>query len=765
MKIKKHILALSILFVFINEPIVASQNIISEQDQNIIIDTEIEDNESLEYEYLRSEIERLYPQYIKYEEDSEYLRYVSEYKTRNVEGLYLFYAQNALNEYQLEIAQRKIRKLAPKTSKLDAKLYQDIKNIYDQLDKIESNIKAYLPFAQAILNTIEIDQPYPILSESEERIYGKGLRRMYADFKEMQDELEQLNQKIDHYADQLDQFSYIDSKKIVKEHANNVMQLNVSSLRIGQLLSTFLKADDIYKYTIIVIDEENESQQRVEKLKKYANTSINIEKVKNLIASIPVEKNNFEDGIEKYDTNLDKLHSNASRCGPLWRGEEPDSYDLKYMEMSKEEYLSLCELTKKNVHEVLTDKVFLEPVPFKAIEINDLYYLADFKSYGNDIYYTNEETNALYRLNLDTAKSEIIIQKQLEEDDSGCTHNMCRGVGAIDVVLSHDRKYAYVASLDYDQVAVIDLQKKEIIQTYQVERYPRKLLLDEKGEYLFVYNGVSNSISRIHLKSHEIKTAVLPVAYQQHFCRTIDMEFSEETNYLKILGDWSAKPYVFLDTKEMVFKNSVLEVPYKSLFQKKNFQWVVHKPYSYSALHKYGVYDIRLDKVIEDIVIQYEKSEDQSYVYNASPVLFGRLNNGTTYVVDEIYSIKYNSLIFPFLGIDEYSSSERGPYNLHLISDNEKIVFPLKYRPESIQLLDDNRIIVAYTENYGIDSFVENDSEKISDQEDQYYSNSSNKNIEIYDLNDQELRKISKRNESKALNEIYINFLKRNEYE
>ena len=753
---KKHILAFSILFFFMNGPAIAS-----EQEQNTIMDTYIDDRESEENdnEYLRSEIERLYPQYIKNKEDSDYQLYVWSYESRHIAGLYLFYAQDSLSEYQSELAQRKIRKLNPKASKLDAKLYQDIKDIYDQLETIEKTIKIYIPFTYAISNAIEVDQPYPILLASENRAYQRALTSMYADFDAMQKELKQLNQKIDDYAAQLEQFSDIDSKKVVKEHAKNIAQLNFISLRIGQIISTHLKAEDIYKSSIILIDEEDEATQRIEKLKQYAQSPKNVKKVQNLIASIPKMHNDLEEYTDGYDDALSKLRNDAHNCRYVWRGHEVDVNDLQYIKMSKEQYLNFCEITKKKVQKILTEKVFLESVPFEMIELDHLYYLADFKRYDNDIYYTNEEENALYRLNLATAKSELIIQKQLEDDGSDCTHNMCRGVGAIDVVLDHDRKYAYVASLDYDQIAVVDLSKKEIIQTYQVERYPRKLLLDEKGEYLFVYNGVSNSISRIHLKSHEIKTATLPQAYQQHFCREIDMAFSEETAFLKILGDWPAKPYIYLDVKDMVFKNSVIEVPYKSVFEKRNFQWVVQK--NDSGSYKYGVYDIRLDKIIEDVIVQYEQVEDDQYSYKVSPVLFGRLNDQFIYVVDQAYSKKYNDLMFPFLGIEEYSESESGVYNLHLISDDEKIIFPLKFKPESIELLADHKILIAYAEEYGSDIFTDENLEELLNQE--HPSHSTNKKIEIYDLNNAELRKISKRNESKALNEIYVNFVNSDE--
>ncbi len=105
---------------------------------------------------------------------------------------------------------------------------------------------------------------------------------------------------------------------------------------------------------------------------------------------------------------------------------------------------------------------------------------------------------------------------------------MCRGVGATDVVLSHDGQIIYVASLDYDQVFAIDLKTKQILQKFKVERYPRKLLLDKQGENLYVYNGVGNSISRIQLKSGKITTAALPANYQEHFCREIDMVFEPD---------------------------------------------------------------------------------------------------------------------------------------------------------------------------------------------------------------------------------------------
>ena len=751
MKMKKHILAFSILFIFMNGLVVAS-----EQEQKITIDINIEDREPEENdnEYLKPEIERLYPQYIKNTEDSDYQQYVWLYESRHIAGLYLFYTQDSLSEYQSEIAQRKIRKLDPKMSKLDAKLYQNIKSIYEQLEEIENTIKIYTPFMHAILYAIEVDQPYPILFASENRAYQKSLTSMYTDLNKIQKDLKQLNQKIDDYADQLEQFSDIDSKKVVKEHAKNITQLNLISLRIGQVLSTHLKAEDIYSSSIILIDEEDEATQRIEKLKQYAQSPTNVKKVQNLMASIPKNTHDVDEYKDEYDEAFSQLGHDARNCQYVWRGEEVDVHDLEYINMSKEKYLNLCETTKKSVEKILTEKVFFEPVPFKTIELDHLYYLANFKRYGHNIYYTNEEKNALYRLNLETGKSEIIIQKQLEDDDSSCTHNMCRGVGAIDVVLDHDRKYAYVASLDYDQIAVIDLSKKEIIQTYPVERYPRKLLLDKKGEYLFVYNGVSNSISRIHLKSHEIKTVTLPEAYQQHFCRTIDMVWSEETEFLKILGDWPTKPYVYLDVKDMEFKNSVIEVPYKSLFEKQPFQWVVQK--ADSDTYPYGVYDIRLDKVIENVIVQYEQAEDEQYIYQVSPVLFGRLNNQFFYVVDQAYSRKYNDLMFPFLGRDEYSQAESGLYNLHLISNDEKIIFPLKFKPESIELLEDNKLLIAYGEAYGNEKLTDEHLEELLDSEDQ--SLSSNKKIEIYDLNNAELRKISKRNESKALNEIYVSF-------
>lgn len=670
-----------------------------------------EDEREDHSESFRTEVERLYPQYIKVDrEDSLYSSFFSSYENRQVLSPYFGRSAQYLALYQSDLAKQPLRKINPDLSKLDALLYADLTKINLELEQIQKALAPYIVFNQTILNTIKFDQPYPLFTEKQARKYRNALDDMNDIDQQQQKKLVQLIKLIDQYQDKLDQFGSIVSKRVRKQHQENIDVLNNKALIISHYLDANIQAYEPFTHTFGELDDYAVENMPIyaKQYQRAAETQDNLNKVNALFAVIPNQKRGYTQrektaSEQQIDTLLEKNES----CTYLWR--EDDLSEMEYaVEKPKQQFIQDCNEQKAEIKKFYDQHVFVEAVPQQIASIDNINSMGDFHRYGDELYYTETEKNAVYRFNLKTLKEELIYQHPLAHDESGCDHNMCRGVGATDVVLSRDGKIAYVASLDYDQVFAIDLATKQVLQTFKVERYPRKLLLDQKGENLFVYNGVGNSISQIRLKTGKIKTVALPQNYQEHFCREIGMSFEPDQKAIRILGDWSNHPYIYMNVNDLSFYELKYDIPEKVLYQIDPYRSAVE--FYRNSTMQVGIYDIRVAQIVSLITVEpdafkTEVSEDDysSYLYRYSskkttPILMGYLNNDYLYYVEHASFDRFGDLNRAL------QDNQLDIYLLNLVDqhskETDKVTLKLPAKPQKIELLDNGKILILLPTDY-----------------------------------------------------------------
>lgn len=656
----------------------------------------------------RAEVERLYPQYVKEDEgDQLYSTFLADYQYRKFWSAYFDRSVQYLDLYQSAIQQEQLRKIDPKLSKLDAMLYSDLTRIYQSLDQIQNHLKPVVEFNRVIVDQIKFDQPYPLLDEEQGSAYRSALRHMNEVQNAEKKQLVLLAQMIDQYQDQVDEFAKIVSKRVKKQHEKNIDVLNRKVALIGHYLSAQLQGYDAFKATYSVLDSYDVEAHPAyaKKYQQAAQSEQNIKKVNAIMAAIAPEPSSNTASSEVPD-QVSALQDSSQYCDYLWNGEQRDEI-AAYLGKTKQQYIRDCQEQKSKIQQFYKSQVFLETVPQQIATLSNMNAMGDYRRYGDDLYYTETEKNAVYRFNLASFKEELIYQYALTADDSGCDHNMCRGVGASDVVLSRDGQIIYVASLDYDQVFAIDLKTKQVLQKFKVERYPRKLLLDKQGENLYVYNGVGNSISRIQLKSGKITTAALPANYQEHFCREIDMVFEPDQKSIRILGDWANRPFIYMSTADLSFFELNFDVPQKVLYPVDAYRSVVE--FYQDSENQIGIYDQRIADLVSVINVQDEPSQDQGEqednrhtyrdVYTRSiPVMMGYLADQYFY-----YAEKANFNRFNWLN-SALDQQDLDIYLLNLVDqtpgNGQKVAFKLPSKPQHIELLENGKILILFAESY-----------------------------------------------------------------
>lgn len=656
----------------------------------------------------RAEVERLYPQYVKEDEgDQLYSTFLADYQYRKFWSAYFDRSVQYLDLYQSAIQQEQLRKIDPKLSKLDAMLYSDLTRIYQSLDRIQNHLKPVVDFNRVIVDQIKFDQPYPLLDEEQGSAYRSALRNMNEVQNAEKKQLILLTQMIDQYQDRVDEFAKIVSKRVKKQHEKNIDVLNRKVALIGHYLSAQLQGYDAFKATYSVLDSYDVEAHPAyaKKYQQAAQSEQNIKKVNAIMAAIAPEPSSNTASSEVPD-QVSALQDSSQYCDYLWNGEQRDEI-AAYLGKTKQQYIRDCQEQKSKIQQFYKSQVFLETVPQQIATLSNMNAMGDYRRYGDDLYYTETEKNAVYRFNLASFKEELIYQYALTADDSGCDHNMCRGVGATDVVLSRDGQIIYVASLDYDQVFAIDLKTKQVLQKFKVERYPRKLLLDKQGENLYVYNGVGNSISRIQLKSGKITTAALPANYQEHFCREIDMVFEPDQKSIRILGDWANRPFIYMNTADLSFFELNFDVPQKVLYPVDAYRSVVE--FYQDSENQIGIYDQRIADLVSVINVQDEPSQDQGEqednrhtyrdVYTRSiPVMMGYLADQYFY-----YAEKANFNRFNWLN-SALDQQDLDIYLLNLVDqtqgNGQKVAFKLPSKPQHIELLENGKILILFAESY-----------------------------------------------------------------
>lgn len=656
----------------------------------------------------RAEVERLYPQYIKEDEgDQLYSTFLADYQYRKFWSAYFDRSIQYLDLYQSSIQQEQLRKIDPELSKLDAMLYADLTRIYQSLDQIQNHLKPVVDFNRVIVDQIKFDQPYPLLDEEQGSAYRSALRNMNDVQNAEKKQLVLLAQMIDQYQDRVDEFAKIVSKRVKKQHQKNIDVLNRKVALIGHYLSAQLQGYDAFKATYSVLDSYDAEAHPVyaKKYQHAAQSEQNLKKVNAIMAAIAQEQSPNTASSEAPD-QVGALQDSSQYCDYLWNGEERDEI-AGYLGKTQQQYIRDCQEQKTKIQQFYKSQVFLEAVPQQTVTLPNMNAMGDFRRYGDDLYYTETEKNAVYRFNLVSFKEELLYQYALADDESGCMHNMCRGLGATDVVLSHDGQIIYVASLDYDQVFAIDLKTKQILQKFKVERYPRKLLLDQQGENLYVYNGVGNSISRIQLKSGKITTAALPANYQEHFCREIDMVFEPDQKSIRILGDWANRPFIYMNTADLSFFELNFDVPQKVLYTVDDYRSVVE--FYQDSENQIGIYDQRIADLVSVINVQDEPSQDQDeqednrYTYRdvytrSIPVMMGYLADQYFYYAEKANFNRFNSLN------SALDQQDLDIYLLNLVDqtqeNSQKVAFKLPSKPQHIELLENGKILILFAESY-----------------------------------------------------------------
>ncbi|TNL51596.1 YncE family protein [Acinetobacter bereziniae] len=656
----------------------------------------------------RAEVERLYPQYIKEDEgDQLYSTFLADYQYRKFWSAYFDRSIQYLDLYQSSIQQEQLRKIDPELSKLDAMLYADLTRIYQSLDQIQNHLKPVVDFNRVIVDQIKFDQPYPLLDEEQGSAYRSALRNMNDVQNAEKKQLVLLAQMIDQYQDRVDEFAKIVSKRVKKQHQKNIDVLNRKVALIGHYLSAQLQGYDAFKATYSVLDSYDAEAHPAyaKKFQHAAQSEQNLKKVNAIMVAIAQEQSPNTASSEAPD-QVGALQDSSQYCDYLWNGEERGEI-AGYLGKTQQQYIRDCQEQKTKIQQFYKSQVFLEAVPQQTVTLPNMNAMGDFRRYGDDLYYTETEKNAVYRFNLVSFKEELLYQYALADDESGCMHNMCRGVGATDVVLSHDGQIIYVASLDYDQVFAIDLKTKQILQKFKVERYPRKLLLDQQGENLYVYNGVGNSISRIQLKSGKITTAALPANYQEHFCREIDMVFEPDQKSIRILGDWANRPFIYMNTADLSFFELNFDVPQKVLYTVDDYRSVVE--FYQDSENQIGIYDQRIADLVSVINVQDEPSQDQDeqednrYTYRdvytrSIPVMMGYLADQYFYYAEKANFNRFNSLN------SALDQQDLDIYLLNLVDqtqeNSQKVAFKLPSKPQHIELLENGKILILFAESY-----------------------------------------------------------------
>lgn len=697
----------------------------------------------------RAEVERLYPQYIKEDEgDQLYSTFLADYQYRKFWSAYFDRSVQYLDLYQSLIQQEQLRKIDPELSKLDAMLYADLTRIYQSLDQIQNHLKPVVEFNRTVVDQIKFDQPYPLLDEEQGSAYRSALRNMNDVQNAEKKQLVLLAQMIDQYQDRVDEFAKIVSKRVKKQHQKNIDLLNRKVALIGHYLSAQLQGYDAFKATYSVLDSYDAEAHPVyaKKYQHAAQSEQNLKKVNAIMAAIAQEQSPDIASSEAPD-QVGALQDSSQYCDYLWNGEERDEI-AGYLGKTQQQYIRDCQEQKTKIQQFYKSQVFLEAVPQQTVTLPNMNAMGDFRRYGDDLYYTETEKNAVYRFNLVSFKEELLYQYALADDESGCMHNMCRGVGATDVVLSHDGQIIYVASLDYDQVFAIDLKTKQILQKFKVERYPRKLLLDQQGENLYVYNGVGNSISRIQLKSGKITTVALPANYQEHFCREIDMVFEPDQKSIRILGDWANRPFIYMNTADLSFFELNFDVPQKVLYTVDDYRSVVE--FYQDSENQIGIYDQRIADLVSVINVQDAPSQDQDeqednrYTYRdvytrSIPVMMGYLADQYFYYAEKANFNRFNSLN------SALDQQDLDIYLLNLVDqtqeNSQKVAFKLPSKPQHIELLENGKILILFAESYLND-------QKILPQ------------VLVFDPNDPATQQVFARNKTKRLAQSELKVIK-----
>lgn len=161
---------------------------------------------------------------------------------------------------------------------------------------------------------------------------------------------------------------------------------------------------------------------------------------------------------------------------------------------------------------IILGKRWPENISPAGIEIDDAAKL---------MYVVTKENNALYVINL--ANRQIIMQKDLGKEAYAC-------------MLSSDKKELYISLWGGDKVLIFDTKTREMTAEVPVGDNPNELLLNKKGDILFVANANDNSVSVINIRQRKVlevlNAAMFPNAPEGSSSNGLALSGDEKTLYI-----------------------------------------------------------------------------------------------------------------------------------------------------------------------------------------------------------------------------------------
>lgn len=138
---------------------------------------------------------------------------------------------------------------------------------------------------------------------------------------------------------------------------------------------------------------------------------------------------------------------------------------------------------------LLLGKKWPEKISPAGIDIDDA---------ANLLYVVTKENNALYIIDLNSHK----IQ-----------HQLALGKEAYACVLSPDKRELFISLWGGDKVLVFDTRRRTVISEIAVGDNPNELLLNKKGNLLFVANANDNSVSIIDIRKRKVNEVLNAALY------------------------------------------------------------------------------------------------------------------------------------------------------------------------------------------------------------------------------------------------------------
>ncbi|HEX7904784.1 MAG TPA: glutaminyl-peptide cyclotransferase, partial [Chitinophagaceae bacterium] len=137
------------------------------------------------------------------------------------------------------------------------------------------------------------------------------------------------------------------------------------------------------------------------------------------------------------------------------------------------------------------------------------------------LYTVTKEDNQLYIIDLDAKK---VIKK------------VALGAEGYSCMLSRDEKTLFISVWGADRIAFYDIASGSITATVLTESHPNELLLNKKGNYLYVANANSNSVSVIDVNTRKVKEIIFATLYPTKLTgsTTNGLAFSEDEKTLYV---------------------------------------------------------------------------------------------------------------------------------------------------------------------------------------------------------------------------------------